>query len=191
MENPGVGMPWWCALLTVAGGGSDARAGIACGLAGHGGDDAVGGVGQVGEAVGQAGAGEDEAVGVFVLGDAELGQQVQVVAQGLQFGVGVGGQVVAGVGERSVRHGGVLPCGARRACGRALRPQGVGRFETARSRRAYFPEGCCISRPPDAEQSAPDVPDALDTKNPPRCRRWVPLLEEFRRSLEGSLRPGR
>ena len=42
---------------------------------GHGRDDAVGGVGQVGEAVGQAGAGEDEAVGVLVFGDAELGQQ--------------------------------------------------------------------------------------------------------------------
>jgi hypothetical protein len=102
-------------------------------------DDAVGGVGQVGEAVGQAGAGEDEAVGVFVLGDAELGQQVQVVAQGLQFGVGVGGQVIAGVGERSVRHGGVLPCGARRACGRALRPQGVGRFEAGNHQPGVFP----------------------------------------------------
>ena len=125
---------------------------------GDGGDDVVGGVGEVGEAVGQAGAGEDEVVGVLVFGGAELGQQVQVVAQGLQFGVGGGGQVVAGVGGRSVRHGGVLPCGARRACGRALRPQGVGRFETARGRRAYFPCGCCISRPPDAEQTASDVP---------------------------------
>src|SRR5688500_13916916 len=26
----------------------------------------------------------------------------------------------------------------------------VGRFETANRRRAYFPCGCCISRPPDA-----------------------------------------
>lgn len=134
-----MGMPWWCALLTVAGGGSDARAGTMWELAGHRRDDAVGGVGQVGEAVGQAGAGEDEAVGVFVLGDAELGQQVQMVAQGLEFGVGVGGQVVAGIGERSVRHGGVLPCGARRACGRALRPQGVGRFEAGNRQPGVFP----------------------------------------------------
>jgi len=77
--------------------------------------------------------------------------------------------------------------GARGACGRRMRPQGVGRFETANRRRAYSPCGCCISRPPDAEQAAPDAPDALGTKNPPDCRRWVPLLEEFRRSLEASL----
>lgn len=156
----------------------------------NGRDDAVGGVGQVGEAVGQAGAGEDEAVGVLVFGDAELGQQVQVVAQGLQFGVGLGGQVVAGVGERSVLHGGVLPRAWCSACGRGMRPQGVGRFETADRRRAYFPEGCFISRPPDAEQSASAVPDGLGTKNPPGCRRWEPLSEEIRRSLEASLRRG-
>lgn len=75
------------------------------GSGGDGGDDVVGGVGEVGEAVGQAGAGEDEVVGVLVFGGAELGQQVQVVAQGLQFDVGVGGQVVAGVGVRPVLHG--------------------------------------------------------------------------------------
>ena len=83
---------------------------------GHGGDDAVGGVGQVGEAVGQAGAGQDEVVGVFGFGEAELGQQVQVVAQGLQFGVGLSGQVVAGMGGRSVLHGGVLPLASYVAC---------------------------------------------------------------------------
>lgn len=43
--------------------------------------------------MGQAGTGEDEAVGMLVFGDAELGQQVQVVPQGLQFAVGLGGQV--------------------------------------------------------------------------------------------------
>ncbi len=32
----------------------------------------------------------------------------------------------------------------------ARRRRDVGRFETAYRRRAYFPEGCCISRPPDA-----------------------------------------
>jgi hypothetical protein len=85
----------------------------------HGSDDVVSGVGEVGEAVGQAGAGEDKVVGVLVFGGAELGQQVQVVAQGLQFGVGVGGQVVAGVGERSVLHGGVLPRAGCKACLRA------------------------------------------------------------------------
>jgi len=155
----------------------------------HGSDDVVGGVGEVGEAVGQAGAGEDEVVGVLVFGGAELGQQVQVVAQGLQFGVGLGGQVVAGVGGRCVLHGESFRVrGARRACGRGMRPQGVGRFETADRRRAYFPEGCCISRPPDAEQSASAVPDALGTKNPPACRRWEPLSEEIRRSLATSLR---
>ena len=79
---------------------------------------------------------------------------------------------------------------ARRACGRGMRPQGVGRFETACGRRAYSPCGYCISRPPDAEQTASDVPDALGTKNPPDCRRWVPPQEEFRRSLEASLRRG-
>jgi hypothetical protein len=57
--------------------------------------------------------------GVFGFGDAELGQQVQVVAQGLQFGVGLGGQVVAGMGGRSVLHGGVLPRAGCRACLRA------------------------------------------------------------------------
>lgn len=61
------------------------------GSGGHRSDDAVGRVGQVDEAVGQAGARDDEAVRVFLFGDAELGQQVQVVAQGLQFGVGLGG----------------------------------------------------------------------------------------------------
>lgn len=86
---------------------------------GDGGDNAVCGVGQVGEAVGQAGAGQDEVVGVFGFGDAELGQQVQVVAQGLQFGVGLGGQVVAGMGGRSVLHGGVLPRAGCKGCLRA------------------------------------------------------------------------
>jgi len=31
----------------------------------------------------------------------------------------------------------------------ADRRRDVGRLETAKRRRAYFPEGCCISRPPD------------------------------------------
>jgi hypothetical protein len=31
----------------------------------------------------------------------------------------------------------------------ADRRRDVGRLETANRRRAYFPEGCCISRPPD------------------------------------------
>jgi len=111
-------------------------------------DDAVGGVGQVGEAVGQAGAGEDEAAGVLVFGDAELGQQVQVVAQGLQFGVGAGGQVVAGVGERCVLHGeSFRVVDARRACGRVMRPQGVGRFEAVFSQPGVFREGCSIPPP--------------------------------------------
>ncbi len=60
------------------------------GSGGDGGHDVVGGVGgvgEVGEAVGQAVAGEDEVVGVLGFGGAELGQQVQVVAQGLEFGV--------------------------------------------------------------------------------------------------------
>ena len=94
----------------------------------------------MGEAVGQAGAGEDEVVGVLVFGGAELGQQVQVVAQGLQFGVGLSGQVVAGVGERSVLHGESFRVrGARRACGRGMRPQGVGRFEAEYRRPGVFP----------------------------------------------------
>lgn len=45
----------------------------------------------MGETVGQVGAGEDETVGVLMFGDAVV-QQVQVFAQGLQFGVGLGGQ---------------------------------------------------------------------------------------------------
>lgn len=101
---------------------------------------AVGGVGEVGEAVGQAGAGEDEVVGVLVFGGAELGQQVQVVAQGLQFGVGLGGQVVAGVGGHCVLHGESFRVrGARRACGRGMRPQGVGRFEAGVRQPGVFP----------------------------------------------------
>lgn len=100
----------------------------------------VGGVSEVGEAVGQAGAGEDEVVGVLVFGGAELGQQVQVVAQGLQFGVGLGGQVVARVGGRCVLHGESFRVrDARRACGRGMRPQGVGRFEAAISQPGVFP----------------------------------------------------
>lgn len=107
---------------------------------GDGSDDVVGGVGEVGEAVGQAGAGEDEVVGVLVFGGAELGQQVQVVAQGLQFGVGLGGQVVAGVDGRCVLHGESFRVrGARRACGRDMRPQGVGRFEAGNHQPGVFP----------------------------------------------------
>ena len=97
---------------------------------GQRGDDVVGGVGEVGEAVGQAVAGKDEVVGILRFGGAELGQQVQVVAQGLEFGVCVDGQVVTGVGGRSVLHGESFRVrGTWRACGRVVRPQGVGRVE--------------------------------------------------------------
>ena len=106
----------------------------------HGDDNAVGDVGQVVEAVDQAGAGEDKAVRVLVFGDTEPGQQVQVVAQGLEFGVGLGGQVVAGIGGRCVLHGESFRVGgARRAYGRGMRPQGVGRFEAAISQPGVFP----------------------------------------------------
>jgi len=65
---------------------------------------------------------------------------VQVVAQGLQFGVGLGGQVIAGVGERCVLHGESFRVrGARRACGRGVRPQGVGRVEAVFSQPGVFP----------------------------------------------------
>lgn len=59
----------------------------------------------------------------------------------------------------------------------------VGRFETAQSRRAYSPCGCCISRPPDAGITSVCARKRTGTKNPPGCRRWGPLCEEFRRSL--------
>jgi len=52
--------------------------------------------------VGQAGAGQDEAVGVGVFGLAEFGQQVQVVAEGLQLLVGFFRQEIAGLAWRSV-----------------------------------------------------------------------------------------
>ena len=67
-----------------------------------GGDDLVGGFGQLGEAVGQAGAGQDEGVGVGVFGLAEFGQQVQVVAEGLQLLVGFFRQEIAGIAWRSL-----------------------------------------------------------------------------------------
>jgi len=93
--------------------------------------------------------GEDEVVGVLVFGGAELGQQVQVVAQGLQFGVGLGGQVVAGVGERSVLHGESFRVrGARRACGRGMRPQGVGRFEPLEAGGHISPKGVVLAALP-------------------------------------------
>ena len=69
---------------------------------GGSGGDLVGGFDQLGEAVGQAGAGQDEAVGVGVFGLAELGRQVQVVAEGLQLLVGFFGPVVAGLAWRSI-----------------------------------------------------------------------------------------
>ena len=59
---------------------------------GRGGHDLVGGFGQLGEAVGQASAGQDEGVRVGVFGLAEFGQQVQVVAEGLQLLVGSSGR---------------------------------------------------------------------------------------------------
>jgi len=69
---------------------------------GGGGDDLVGGFGQLGEAVGQAGAGQDEVVGFEDFGLAEFGQQVQVVAEGLQLLVGFFRQEIAGLAWRSV-----------------------------------------------------------------------------------------
>lgn len=129
-------------------------------------DDAVGGVGQVGEAVGQACAGEDEAVGVLVFGDAELGQQVQVVAQGLQFGVGLGGQVVAGVGGRCVLHGGVLPRAWCKACLRARHAPAGCREVRSWSQTAgrISLAGVLVRHPPDAERTASEAPDALGTE---------------------------
>ena len=56
----------------------------------------------MGEAVGQAGAGQDEGIGVGVFGLAEFGQQVQVVAEGLQLLVGFFRQMVAGLAWRSI-----------------------------------------------------------------------------------------
>ena len=67
-----------------------------------GGGDLVGGFGQVGEAVGQAGAGQDEGVGFDVFGLAEVCEQVQVFAEGLQLLVGFFRQVVAGLAWRSI-----------------------------------------------------------------------------------------
>lgn len=118
-------------------------------LRGEGSDDVVGGIGEVGEAVGQAGAGEDQVVGVVGFGDAELGQQVQVLAQGLQFFVGFEGQVVAGVAVLSVRHGGSpsacvvrgVPAGA--SCAR----KGVGRVEATTSWPGVFPRRVFYSAP--------------------------------------------
>jgi hypothetical protein len=46
--------------------------------------------------------GQDEGVGVGLFGWAEFGQQVQVVAEGLQLLVGFFRQVVAGLAWRSV-----------------------------------------------------------------------------------------
>lgn len=159
---------------------------------GHGGDDAVGGVGQVGEAVGQAGARDQQVVGVFCLGGAELGQQVQVVAQGLQFGVGFGRQVVTGVGERSVLHGVSFRVRvARRGCGRGMRPQGVGRVESHRKLAGRIsPKGVLFRHPPDVERTASEAPDALGIRNPPDLPGWVPPTKEIRRSLNASLRRG-
>ncbi|MFA4151174.1 hypothetical protein P2C76_21820 [Xanthomonas perforans] len=45
------------------------------------------------------------------------------------------------------RHGNAL---LEQPKNRRQRRRDVGRFETAHSRRAYSPCGCCISRPPDA-----------------------------------------
>ena len=145
---------------------------------GDGGDDVVGGVGEVGEAVGQAGAGEDEVVGVLVFGGAELGEQVQVVAQGLQFGVGGGGQVVAGFGERSVLHGGVLPRARCKACLRARHaPAGCREGRSCNQPAGRIsPKGVLFRHPPDVERTASEAPDALGIRNPPELPGRVPLI---------------
>ena len=157
-----------------------------------GSDDVVGGVGEVGEAVGQAAAAEDEVAGVLVFGGAELGQQVQVVAQGLQFGVGVGGQVVAGVGERSVLHGGVLPRAGCKACLRARHaPAGCREGRSCNQPAGRIsPKGVLFRHPPDVERTASEAPDALGIRNPPELPGRAPLIAGDSTLLGGKFASG-
>jgi hypothetical protein len=94
---------------------------------------------------------------------------VQVVAQGLQFGVGLSGQVVAGVGERSVLHGDVPPRAGCKACLRALHAPAWCREGRSCIQPAgrISPKGVLFRHPPDIERTASEAPDALGIRNPP------------------------
>ncbi len=74
------------------------------------------------------------------------------------------------------------PCSTLRRGSRRTMRRDAGRLATADSRRAYFPCGCCIRRPPDAE--TPSMCPDIQAQKTTALRGWAPLSVELLRSVQ-------